>query len=71
MRTQGQGIQCTKTLWWEEVLLTIKSLKMNPITYMGMEIFSGEGLDPNFPLGGGVIFQPRGGPGGGPKVWDF
>ena len=33
---------------------------------MGMEIFSGEGLDPNFPLGGGVIFQPR----GGPKLWD-
>ena len=31
---------------------------------MGMEIFSGEGLDPNFPLGGGVIFQPRGARGG-------
>ena len=31
---------------------------------MGMEIFSGEGLDLNFPLGGGAIFQPRGGPGG-------
>ena len=37
--------------------------------YMGMEIFSGEGLDPNFPLRGGVIFQPRGGPGGS-KLWD-
>ena len=36
---------------------------------MGMELFSGEGLDPNFPLGGGVIFQPRGGPGGS-KLWD-
>ena len=37
---------------------------------MGMELFSGEGLDPNFPLGGGVIFQPRGGPGGRTKLWD-
>ena len=33
--------------------------------------FLGEGLDLNFPLGGGTIFQPRGGPRGGPKVWDF
>ena len=32
---------------------------------MGMEFFSGEGLDLNFPLGGGAIFQPRGGLGGG------
>ena len=32
---------------------------------MGMEIFSGEGLDLIFPLGGGAIFQPRGGLGGG------
>ena len=31
--------------------------------YMGMEIFSGEGLDLNFPPGGGEIFQPRGGQG--------
>ena len=30
-----------------------------------MGIFSGEGLGLNFPLGGGAIFQPRGGPGGG------
>ena len=30
-----------------------------------MEIFSGEGLDLNFPLGGGAIFQPRGEGGGG------
>ena len=28
---------------------------------MGMEFFSGEGLDLIFPLGGGAIFQPRGG----------
>ena len=34
-------------------------------TYMGMEFFSGEGLDLIFPLGGGAIFQPRGGLGGG------
>ena len=34
-------------------------------------IFSGEGLDLNFPLGGGAIFQPREGPGEGPKVQDF
>ena len=33
-------------------------------TYMGMEFFSGEGLDLIFPLGGGAIFQPRGGLGG-------
>ena len=32
---------------------------------MGMEFFSGEGLDLIFPLGGGAIFQPRGGLGGG------
>ena len=31
---------------------------------MGMEFFSGEGLDLIFPLGGGAIFQPRGGLGG-------
>ena len=30
-----------------------------------MEKFSGEGLDLNFPLGGGAIFQPKGEPGGG------
>ena len=30
-----------------------------------MGFFLGEGLDLNFPLGGGTIFQPRGGPGGG------
>ena len=29
--------------------------------YMGMDFFSGEGLDLIFPLGGGAIFQPRGG----------
>ena len=34
------------------------------LSYMGMEFFSGEGLDLIFPLGGGAIFQPRGGPGG-------
>ena len=34
-------------------------------SYMGMEFFSGEGLDLIFPLGGGAIFQPRGGLGGG------
>ena len=32
---------------------------------MGMDFFSGEGLDLIFPLGGGAIFQPRGGLGGG------
>ena len=37
---------------------------------MGMEIFSGEGLDPNFPLGGDVIFQPRGQGDHGPNLWD-
>ena len=31
---------------------------------MGMEFFSGEGLDLIFPLGGGAIFQSRGGLGG-------
>ena len=36
-----------------------------------MGIFSGEGLGLNFPLGGGAIFQPRGGPGGGPNLRDF
>ena len=30
-----------------------------------MGIFSGEGLGLNFPPGGGAIFQPRGGQGGG------
>ena len=37
---------------------------------MGMELFSGEGLHPNFPLGGGVIFQPRGQGDHGPNLWD-
>ena len=41
------------------------------ITYMGMEFFSGEGLDLIFPLGGGAIFQPRGGLGGGAKQQNF
>ena len=36
-----------------------------------MGIFSGEGLDLNFPPGRGAIFQPRGGPGGGPNLRDF
>ena len=36
-----------------------------------MGIFSGEGLGQKFPLGGGAIFQPRGGPGGGANIGDF
>ena len=35
-----------------------------------MGIFSGEGLGQKFPLGGGAIFQPRGGP-GGLSYWIF
>ena len=34
-------------------------------------IFPGEGLDLNFPLGGGAIFQPRGGGQGGGKATRF
>ena len=48
-----------------------KALKRATNSYMGMEFFSGEGLDLIFPLGGGAIFQPRGGLGGGPKQRNF
>ena len=34
------------------------------MAYMGMEIFSGKGLDPNFPQGEGMMFQPTEGLGG-------
>lgn len=33
--------------------------------------FRQEGQDLNFPLGGGAIFQPRGGPGGRASLRDF